>query len=47
MSCYVINILASRALNEIADYFAENSFEAGEQFFRFRLCRKYLLKKVL
>jgi toxin ParE1/3/4 len=34
MSRYVINILASRDLNEIADYFAENSLEAGEQFFR-------------
>ena len=33
MSCYVINILASRDLNEIADYFAENSLEAGERFF--------------
>jgi toxin ParE1/3/4 len=34
MSRYVINILASRDLNEIADYFAENNLEAGEQFFR-------------
>jgi toxin ParE1/3/4 len=34
MSRYVINVLASRDLNEIADYFAENSLEAGEQFFR-------------
>lgn len=33
MSRYVINILASRDLNEIADYFAETSLEAGEQFF--------------
>ena len=34
MSRYVINILASRDLNEIADYFAEHSVEAGEHFFR-------------
>lgn len=34
MSRYVINILASQDLNEIADYFAENSIEAGEQFFQ-------------
>ncbi len=34
MSRYVINILGSRALNEIADYFAETNIEAGEQFFR-------------
>ena len=34
MSRYLINILASRDLNEIADYFAETSIEAGEQFFR-------------
>lgn len=34
MSRYVINILASRDLNEIADYFAENSLEAGNRFFR-------------
>jgi toxin ParE1/3/4 len=34
MSRYVINILASRDLNEIADYFAENNLEAGERFFR-------------
>jgi hypothetical protein len=34
MSRYVINILASRDLTEIADYFAENSLEAGERFFR-------------
>jgi toxin ParE1/3/4 len=31
---YVINILASRDLNEIAEYFAQNSLEAGEQFFQ-------------
>jgi toxin ParE1/3/4 len=34
MSRYLINILASRDLNEIADYFAENSLEAGDRFFR-------------
>lgn len=34
MSRYVINVLASQDLNEIADYFAENSLEAGEKFFR-------------
>lgn len=34
MNRYVINILASQDLNEIADYFAQNSLEAGEQFFR-------------
>lgn len=34
MSHYVINVLASQDLNEIADYFTENSLEAGERFFR-------------
>lgn len=34
MSRYVINVLASRDLSEIADYFAEDSLEAGERFFR-------------
>jgi toxin ParE1/3/4 len=34
MSRYVINVLASRDLDEIADYFAENNLEAGEQFLR-------------
>jgi toxin ParE1/3/4 len=34
MPQYVINILASRDLNEIADYFAKNSLEAGDRFFR-------------
>jgi toxin ParE1/3/4 len=34
MSRYVINVLASQDLNKIADYFAENSLEAGEKFFR-------------
>lgn len=31
---YVINILATQDLQEIADYFTANSVEAGEQFFR-------------
>ncbi len=34
MSRYVINVLASQDLNGIADYFADNSVEAGERFFR-------------
>ena len=34
MNRYVINSLATRDLNEIADYFAENSLEAGERFFQ-------------
>ncbi|CAD5951760.1 type II toxin-antitoxin system RelE/ParE family toxin [Planktothrix agardhii] len=34
MSRYVINILASHDLNEIAEYFANNNVEAGEQFFQ-------------
>jgi len=33
MNRYVINVLASQDLNEIADYFAENRIEAGERFF--------------
>jgi toxin ParE1/3/4 len=33
MSRYVINPLATEDLNEIADYFFENSIEAGERFF--------------
>jgi toxin ParE1/3/4 len=33
MSRYVINILASQDINEIADYFAQTSLEAGERFF--------------
>jgi toxin ParE1/3/4 len=33
MSRYVINILASQDLNQIADYFAKTNLEAGEQFF--------------
>ena len=34
MSRYVINVLASRDLNEIADYFVQTNLEAGERFFR-------------
>ncbi len=34
MSLYVINILASRDLDEIANYFTEANLEAGERFFR-------------
>jgi toxin ParE1/3/4 len=34
MSRYVINVLASRDLSEIADYFAETNMEVGERFFR-------------
>ncbi|HIK11326.1 MAG TPA: type II toxin-antitoxin system RelE/ParE family toxin [Oscillatoriaceae cyanobacterium M33_DOE_052] len=33
MSRYVINILASRDLNDIAEYFATHSVVAGEKFF--------------
>ncbi|NJR26040.1 MAG: type II toxin-antitoxin system RelE/ParE family toxin [Richelia sp. CSU_2_1] len=34
MKRYLINILASLDLNEIADYFASNNIEAGERFFQ-------------
>ncbi|MEA5550852.1 type II toxin-antitoxin system RelE/ParE family toxin [Anabaena cylindrica UHCC 0172] len=34
MNCYVINILASRDLSEIAEYFSQNNLEAGEKFFQ-------------
>lgn len=34
MTRYVINVLASQDLDEIADYFAENNIEAGERFFQ-------------
>ncbi|MCY7408454.1 MAG: type II toxin-antitoxin system RelE/ParE family toxin [Alkalinema sp. CAN_BIN05] len=34
MSRYVINVLATRDLNDIGNYFAENSIEAGERFFQ-------------
>lgn len=42
MSRYVINVLASRDLNEIADYFSETSLDTGERFFREfnRKCQK-------
>ena len=33
MSRYLLNVLASRDLNEIADHFAANNLEAGERFF--------------
>lgn len=34
MNRYVINILASQDLNQIAEYFAQNNLEAGEHFFQ-------------
>ena len=34
MSRYVINVLASRDLSEIADYFTATNVEVGERFFR-------------
>ena len=34
MSRYVINVLASEDLREIAEYFAQTNLEAGEHFFR-------------
>lgn len=34
MSRYVINVLATQDLNEIANYFAEHSLVAGDRFFR-------------
>jgi toxin ParE1/3/4 len=34
MSRYIINVLASRDLSEIADYFSETNMEVGERFFR-------------
>ncbi|MBD2385416.1 type II toxin-antitoxin system RelE/ParE family toxin [Cylindrospermum sp. FACHB-282] len=34
MNRYVINILASRDLNEIAEYFSQSNLEAGERFFQ-------------
>ncbi len=34
MSRHVINILATRDLNDIADYFTNHNVEAGEQFFQ-------------
>ena len=34
MARYLINVLASQDLNEIADYFAANNVKAGEKFFQ-------------
>jgi toxin ParE1/3/4 len=34
MSRYVINVLASQDLNQIADRFTKTNLEAGERFFR-------------
>lgn len=34
MNRYVINILASYDLNEIAEYFSQKNLEAGEKFFQ-------------
>jgi toxin ParE1/3/4 len=34
MGRYVINILASRDLSDIADYYAERNGAAGDRFFR-------------
>lgn len=34
MNSYVINILASRDLNAIAEYFSQSNLEAGERFFQ-------------
>ncbi|BAY27421.1 hypothetical protein NIES2100_72450 [Calothrix sp. NIES-2100] len=34
MNRYVINILASQDLNQIAEYFAQNNLEAGKHFFQ-------------
>lgn len=34
MSRYFLNILASRDLSEIAEYFESTNLEAGERFFR-------------
>jgi len=33
MKRYLINVLASQDINEIADYFTANNIEAGEAFF--------------
>jgi hypothetical protein len=32
MACYLINVLATQDLNEIADYFSTNNVRAGEMF---------------
>ncbi|MGK7888674.1 MAG: type II toxin-antitoxin system RelE/ParE family toxin [Leptolyngbyaceae cyanobacterium] len=34
MSRYVINVLATQDLDQIADYFAEHSLAAGDRFFQ-------------
>ena len=34
MPRYLLNVLASRDLEEIADYFESTNLEAGERFFR-------------
>ena len=34
MNRYVINILASYDLNEIAEYFSQKNLEAGEKYFQ-------------
>ncbi|NES25045.1 MAG: type II toxin-antitoxin system RelE/ParE family toxin [Symploca sp. SIO3E6] len=34
MKRYLINVLASQDLNEIADYFTASNIEAGERFFQ-------------
>jgi toxin ParE1/3/4 len=34
MSRYLINVLASRDLDDIAEYFVETNVEAGERFFQ-------------
>lgn len=34
MKRYLINVLASQDLNEIADYFTTKNIEAGERFFQ-------------
>ncbi|MBW4668005.1 MAG: hypothetical protein KME60_11400 [Cyanomargarita calcarea GSE-NOS-MK-12-04C] len=31
---YIINVLATQDLKEIADYYSARSIEAGEKFFR-------------
>jgi toxin ParE1/3/4 len=39
MKRYLINVLASQDLNEIADYFTSSNIEAGERFFQDFACR--------
>jgi toxin ParE1/3/4 len=45
MARYLINLLASQDLNEIADYFAANNVKAGEKFFQNfnRKCKQLIL----